>query len=96
MNFFTKFYMILFDSDSDKGEECLVSLLAIKCAILCVDEIISAIDWHDFQTPNKEFEFLNEVKFELKNYDPLTRIPLNLYLTEQEGKKVISPNPLKN
>lgn len=63
---FNKFYMTLFDSDSDKGEEILVSILAGKCAILCVDEIISAIDCHDFQTQNKEFEFLNEVKFELE------------------------------
>lgn len=63
---FNKFYMILFDSDSDKGEEYLVSLLAGKCAILCVDEILSAIDLHDFETPNKEFEFLNEVKLELE------------------------------
>jgi hypothetical protein len=63
---FNKFYMILLDSDSDKGEECLVSLLAIKCAILCVDEIILAIDWHDFETPNKEFEFWGQVKLELE------------------------------
>jgi hypothetical protein len=63
---FNKCYMILFDSDSDKGEECLVSILAGKCAILCVDEILSAIDWHDFETPNKEFEFWNEVKLEIE------------------------------
>jgi len=63
---FNKFYMILLDSDSDKGEECLVSLLAIKCAILCVDEILSAIDWHDFETPNKEVEFWGQVKLEIK------------------------------
>jgi hypothetical protein len=63
---FNGFYMILLDSDSDKGEEVLVSILAGKCAILCVDEIISAIDWHDFEIPNKKFEYWNEVKLEIE------------------------------
>jgi hypothetical protein len=30
---------------------------AVKCAILSVKEIIKAIDWHEFEVPNKE---LNE------------------------------------
>lgn len=33
-------YMVLFDSDSDKGEEILISLLAKKCAIVTVNEVL--------------------------------------------------------
>ena len=39
---------------------------AIKCAIIEVYEIIQAIDWHEFETPNKELEYWNEVKSELE------------------------------
>lgn len=34
-------YMILFDSDSDKGEEILISLLSKKLAIKFVDTLIN-------------------------------------------------------
>jgi len=27
---------------------------AKQCALIAVDEIIGAIDWHEFETPNKE------------------------------------------
>lgn len=33
-----EFYMILFDSDSDK-EGCLISILAKNCAVVCANEI---------------------------------------------------------
>jgi hypothetical protein len=36
-----------------------------QCALICVEEIIQAIDWHDFETPNKELIFWEEVKEEL-------------------------------
>jgi hypothetical protein len=39
---YTEIYMTLFDSDSDKGEECLVSILSQKLAIKTVDRIILA------------------------------------------------------
>ena len=39
---------------------------AKQCAIITVDEIINAIDWHEFETPNKEFEFWNEVRNEIE------------------------------
>lgn len=35
-------YMILYDSDSDKGEEILVSILSQKLAVKTVDRIILA------------------------------------------------------
>ncbi len=37
-----------------------------QCALICVDEIIEAIDWHEFETPNTEFEYWHEVKKELE------------------------------
>jgi len=36
-----------------------------QCALICVEEIIKAIDWHDFETPNKELNFWEEIKEEL-------------------------------
>ena len=35
-------------------------------ALIAVDEIIKAIDWHDFETPNKQFEYWQEVNRELE------------------------------
>lgn len=43
---FNSFYMILFDSESDKGEEVLVSMLAKKCAIELVTQIIQSEVMH--------------------------------------------------
>lgn len=40
---FNSHYMVLFDSESDKGEEILVSLLAKKCAIVTVNELQKAL-----------------------------------------------------
>lgn len=51
---FDSFYVALFDSDSDKGEEVLVSLLAKKCALVHVQLLLenanyswngNLIDW---------------------------------------------------
>lgn len=36
------------------------------CALIAVDEIIKAVDWHEFETPNEEIEFWQEVKKELE------------------------------
>ena len=38
---------------------------AIACALIAVDEIIDAIDWHEFETPNKEINYWQEVLNEL-------------------------------
>jgi len=38
---------------------------AKQCAIIAVDEIIIAIDWHEFETPNKEIEYWQLVKQEI-------------------------------
>ena len=39
---------------------------AKQCALLAVDEIIIAIDLHEFETPNKEIEYWQEVKQEIE------------------------------
>lgn len=59
---FNAHYMILFDSESDKGEEILVSLLAKKCAIITVQK---AIELHPFASQNRA-NYLNKVLSELK------------------------------
>ncbi len=38
---------------------------AKQCALIAVDEIIEAIDWHKFDTPNEEFQYWQNVKQEL-------------------------------
>jgi hypothetical protein len=38
---------------------------AVICALIAVDEIFQAIDWHKFETPNIEIDFWQEVKNEL-------------------------------
>ena len=61
---FTSHYMILFDSDSDKGEEILISLLAIKLALVTVAQIIEAGPYSPMQGGMKEY--WQKVKMELK------------------------------
>lgn len=39
---------------------------AIKCAKIHVEGILEAIDWHEFETPNKEINYWQEVLNELK------------------------------
>jgi hypothetical protein len=40
--------------------------IAKRCALICIDEILLAIDWHEFEAPNKEYEYLAEVIKEIK------------------------------
>lgn len=51
---FDRFYAVLFDSDSDKGEEVLVTVLAKRCALLHTEILLenanydrsgNLIDW---------------------------------------------------
>ena len=66
---FYNHYMILFDSDSDKGQEILISLLSIKSAIITVDEIESALINYgmsgELQNMDSELRFWDKVKIEL-------------------------------
>jgi hypothetical protein len=40
---------------------------AKKCAIIAVDEIIQAIDWHDYEMPNNDTNYWLEVRKEIQN-----------------------------
>jgi hypothetical protein len=40
---------------------------AKRCALIAVDEIIDAIDWHEFETPNKEINYWLDVRKEINN-----------------------------
>jgi hypothetical protein len=40
--------------------------LAKRCALIAFNEIIDAIDWHEFEVPNKELNFWFEVKKEIE------------------------------
>lgn len=40
--------------------------LAIESALICVDEIIEAIDWREFETSKNEFIYWQEVKSEIE------------------------------
>jgi hypothetical protein len=38
----------------------------IQCALIAVDEICEAINWHEFEVPNEEFNYWNRVKLEIE------------------------------
>ena len=40
--------------------------LAKQCALIAVDEILEAIDWHAYEAPNKEIFFWEQVKTEIE------------------------------
>lgn len=44
----------------------LAPILAKQCALIAVDEIIKAIDWHYYETPNNEIQYWEEVKQEIE------------------------------
>lgn len=37
-----------------------------QCALIAVDEILEAIDWHSYESPNKEIFFWEQVKNEIE------------------------------
>ena len=37
-----------------------------QCALIVVDEILEAIDWHNFEVPNDEIWYWQEVKQEIE------------------------------
>lgn len=40
---------------------------AKQCALITVDEIIDAIDWHEYEVPNDQLKFWFEVIKEIEN-----------------------------
>ena len=39
---------------------------AKQCALIAVDEIIDAIDWHEYEVPNDQLNFWFKVKQEIE------------------------------
>lgn len=52
----------------DKVEPTITINQAKQCALICVDEILDAIDWHQFENPN--YDYWHEVKIEIEKYEP--------------------------
>jgi hypothetical protein len=47
-------------------DECGIERAAKYCALIAVDEILEAIDWHEFEHPNDEINYWFEVKEEIE------------------------------
>lgn len=50
---------------NEKAKE-LVDLFGKEYAMFCVNEVLQAIDWHDFEVPNELIEYYNNVKVEIE------------------------------
>jgi hypothetical protein len=66
-----KHYIALFDSDSDKGEEILVTTLAKKAALITVDEIENALTDYGRNTDelgdmDTEWRYWDKVRIEIR------------------------------
>jgi len=48
------------------GDKVLYNYDAKQCALIAVDEILDAIDWHEFEVPNKEFVYWQKVEEEIE------------------------------
>lgn len=60
----------------EKAEELIHKYLQVydgrviqakQCALIAVDEIIDAIDWHEYEVPNDQLKFWFEVIKEIEN-----------------------------
>lgn len=60
---FNKFYIEVLDRD---GTSSMHRVEAKQCALIAVDEIIDAIDWHEYEVPNDQLKFWFEVKREIE------------------------------
>ena len=51
-----KFRIELMDSDSDFGEEIIVSVLSQKFALICVDEVLGQLENMEYEGVQPHFE----------------------------------------
>jgi len=49
------------------GETTHVKNVAKQCALICIDEIQKAIDWHEYEYPNETFYYWDKVKKYIKD-----------------------------
>jgi hypothetical protein len=40
--------------------------VAKECALIAINEILYAINWHELEPPNKEWDYWNDVKLEIE------------------------------
>jgi hypothetical protein len=63
-----------YNNSYDKANETYTVYQSIeeshRCALIAVDEILEAIDWHEFEYPNEEFEYWHAVKGEINKLYP--------------------------
>ena len=57
-----KFHIEVLDRD---GTSAMNEFEAKQCALIAVDEIIDAIDWHEYEVPNMQLTFWFKVKQEI-------------------------------
>jgi hypothetical protein len=62
----TKHYIVLFDSDSDKGEEILVTTLAKEAALITVDEIEKTLTECGEKNRDAEWRYWDKVRIEIR------------------------------
>jgi hypothetical protein len=64
---------------------------AKECALVSVNEIMHVIDWHEFETPNEELNYWNEVKQEIK----VMKVKEHNSLIIQELLNEVTPDEMK-
>ena len=74
LNLFEKINSLIpFNSDCNDSPEIISGKLTKdieltkKIALMSIDEVCEAINWHEFESPNKEWDYWNKVKQEINN-----------------------------
>ncbi len=61
----SRYKNLIMDEDTDCGNEPLCTLIAMKCALIAVDEIIQS--FNDVMIPNPFNQYWQKVKQEIEN-----------------------------
>ena len=64
LELFNKHYLLILEIDNDLSQEIIISILAIKNALLTVDEILDFITKYDNHM--KDYTYWEEVKQEIE------------------------------
>jgi len=63
-----EYRLLLMESDSEYGEEILVSMLSKKAALIAVEQIINTLYEYHYDSQSGAYEFWQEVKTEIETY----------------------------
>lgn len=58
--------IILIHTDTEVSHEILCTTVAKCCALAAVNEVMDAMDWHEYEVPNDEFTYWEQVKQEIE------------------------------